>query len=88
MPERLVEELRNELESRGLVRDVRDETNRDVSVLMRIENGTATPLSASGLAQCFKSAHEVYAATMDLDDAKQFRKASQTGSGTPMEPTR
>ena len=76
VPDRLVEELQDELESNGLVGDVRDESNRDVSILMRVEDGAATPLSASGLAKGTKAVLERCAATMGPEDAKQLRKAS------------
>ena len=76
MPERLVVELQDELESHGLVGDVRNESNQDVAILMRMEGGTVTPLSDSGLAKGVKVTFERCAATMSVEDAKQLRKAS------------
>ena len=76
VPDRLVDELQDELEGQGLEADVRHESNRDVSILMRIEAGAATPLSASGLAKGIKAVLERCASTMSDDDAKQLRKAS------------
>ena len=76
VPARLVDELQGELQSHGLVGDVRHESNRDLSILMRVESGTARPLSASGLAKGIKAVLERCSATMSADDAKQLRKAS------------
>ena len=76
VPDHLVNELQDELGSQGLEADVRHESNRDVSILLRIEAGAATPLSASGLAKGIKAVLERCASTMDADDAKQLRKAS------------
>jgi integrase len=76
VPERLVDELQDELESHGLVGDLRHESNRDLSILMRVESGAAQPLSASGLAKGIKAVLERCAVTMSDDDAQQLRKAS------------
>ena len=76
VPTRLVEELQDELEQNGLEADVRDESNRDVAILTRFECGMATPWSASGLAKGIKQVLERCAATMEIEDAKQLRKAS------------
>jgi len=76
VPSHLVVELRDELERHGLVGDVRDPSNRDVSILMRVDGGTALPLSASGLAKGIKAVLERCAAVMSDDDTQQLRKAS------------
>jgi len=76
VPTRLVEELQDELERSGLEVDVRHESNREVAILTRFEAGVATPWSSSGLAKGIKEVLERCAATMDIDDAKQLRKAS------------
>ena len=76
VPTRLVEELQDELAQNGLEADVRHESNRDLAILMRIESGAAVPWSHSGLAKGIKSVLERCASTMDMDDAKQLRKAS------------
>ena len=76
VPDRLVDELQVELERQGLNVDVRHESNRDVSILTRLEGGAATPLSASGLAKGIKAVLERFASTMSSEDAKQLRKAS------------
>ena len=76
VPDRLVDELQDELESKGLEPDVRHESNQGVSILMRLSAGTATPLSASGLAKGIKAVLERCASTMSDEDAKQLRKAS------------
>ena len=76
VPDRLVDELHDELEGQGLEPDVRHESNRDVSILTRLEAGSATPLSASGLAKGIKAVLERCASTMSVEDAKQLRKAS------------
>ena len=76
VPSRLVEELQDELEQNGLEAHVRHESNQDVAILMRLEGGLAKPWSASGLAKGIKDVLERCAATMDIEDAKQLRKAS------------
>ena len=76
VPDRLVGELQAELESQRLESDVRHESNKNVSILMRLEAGSATPLSASGLAKGIKAMLERCASTMSDEDAKQLRKAS------------
>ena len=76
VPQRLVDELQLELERHGLEPDVRHEANRDVAILTRFEGGVARPLSASGLAKGMKALLEACAADMELEDAKQLRKAS------------
>jgi integrase len=76
VPSRLVDELQDELESQGLVGDVRHESNKDVSILMRVESGAARPLSSSGLAKGIKAALERCAGTMTDEDAQQLRRAS------------
>jgi len=76
VPDRLVDELQDELESQGLEPDVRHESSKDVSILMRVEAGAATPLSASGLAKGVKAVLERCASTMSDEDSKQLRKAS------------
>lgn len=76
VPARLVDELEGELEGHCLEADVRHESNRDVSILMRVEKGAAQPLSASGLAKGVKVVLAQCAATMNADDAEQLRKAS------------
>lgn len=73
---RLVEDLQDELDRKGLAADVRHEANRDVAILTRFESGVATPWSASGLAKGIKEVLERCAAAMDVEDAKQLRKAS------------
>ena len=45
------EELQEELDRDGLEADVTDESNQDVSVLVRFEEGQAQPWSMSGLAK-------------------------------------
>jgi len=72
----MVEELQDELEQNALDAHVRLESNRDVAILTRFEAGVATPWSASGLAKGIKEVLERCAATMDIEDAKQLRKAS------------
>jgi site-specific recombinase XerC len=47
VPGLLVEELEEELERGGLEANVSAESNRDVSILTRFENGAATPLLCS-----------------------------------------
>lgn len=76
VPDRLVDELQDELERHGLEGNVTDESNRDVAILTRFESGAATPLSASGLAKGIKAVLTHCAATMDEEDAKQLRRAS------------
>jgi len=76
VPARLVEELQNELDRNGLEAAVRHESNRDVAILARFEGGVATPCSASRLANGIKEVLERCAETMDIEDAKQLRKAS------------
>jgi len=76
VPARLVEELQNELDRNGLEAAVRHESNRDVAILARFEGGVATPWSASRLANGIKEVLERCAETMDIEDAKQLRKAS------------
>ena len=76
VPDRLIEELQDELERHGLDGRVTDESNRDVSIVTRFESGAATPLSASGLAKGIKSVLAHCASTMSDEDAKQLRKAS------------
>jgi len=76
VPARLVEELQDELDRNGLEADVRHESNREVAILTRFEGGVATPWSASGLAKGIKEVLESCAETMDIEDAKQLRKAS------------
>ena len=76
VPTRLVEELQDELEQNGLDADARHESNRDVAILNRVQGGVVTPWSASGLAKGIKDVLDRCAATMEIDDAKQLRKAS------------
>ena len=76
VPDRLVNELQEELGRQGLDVDVRHDSNRDVSILTRLEGGAATPLSASGLAKGIKAVLERCASTMSNEDAMQLRKAS------------
>jgi hypothetical protein len=64
------------LDRGGLDPNVCAESNRDVSILTRIEDGVATPLSASGLAKGVKIVLHSVAATMSEDDAEQLRQAS------------
>jgi hypothetical protein len=72
-PIRLADQLRAR---DGLEADVRPESNRDVAILTRFEGGVATPWSASGLAKGIKEVLERCAASMDIEDAEQLRKAS------------
>ena len=76
VPDRLVQELQLELEQNGLEADVGHESNVDVAILTRFEGGVATPWSSSGLAKGIKGVLEWCASTMDVEDAKQLRKAS------------
>ena len=73
---RLVEELQDELEQNGLEDDVCHESNRDVAILTRFEGGVATPWSASGLAKGIKEVLGRCAASLEIENAKQLRKAS------------
>lgn len=76
VPMSLVEELRDELGRHGLREDVAAETNQDVPVLVRFDDEKAQPWSMSGLAKGIKALLAEIAAELDLDDAKQLRKAS------------
>ncbi len=76
VPASLVEELRDELDRNGLEADVAAESNQDVSVLVRFEEGRAQPWSMSGLAKGIKSLLTSLAAELEPEDAKQLRKAS------------
>jgi len=76
VPVSLVEELQEDLDRNGLAADVTAESNQDVSVLMRFEEGTAQPWSMSGLAKGIKALLARIAAELDPEDAKQLRKAS------------
>ena len=51
-------ELQEELKGQELEPDVRHESNRNVWILIRLEAGAATPLSASGLAKRIKAVLE------------------------------
>ncbi len=76
VPVSLVEELQKELDRHGLAGDVTAESNQDVSVLVRFEEGAAQPWSMSGLAKGIKALLADIASELAPDDAKQFRKAS------------
>ena len=76
VPVSLVEELRDELGRHGLRGDVAAETNQDVPVLVRFDDGKAQPWSMPGLAKGIKALLAEIAAELDPDDAKQLRKAS------------
>ena len=76
VPHRLVDELQDEFKGQRLEPDVQHESNRNVWSLIRLEAGTATPWSASGLANGIKTVLERSAAKMSDEDAKQLRKAS------------
>lgn len=76
VPMSLVEELQDDLERHGLEANVTAESNQDVSVLVRFEEGRAQPWSMSGLAKGIKALLAEIAAELEPDDAKQLRKAS------------
>ena len=76
VPVSLVEELQEELDRHGLAADVTAESNQDVSVLVRFEEGAAQPWSMSGLAKGTKALLADIASELEPDDAKQLRKAS------------
>ena len=76
VPTSLVEELQEELDRHGLEPDVQAESNRDVAVLVRFEEGHAQPWSMSGLAKGIKVLLTEIATDLEPDDAKQLRKAS------------
>ena len=76
VPVSLVEELEEELDRHGLEADGTVESNQDVSVLVRFEDGSAQPWSMSGLAKGIKVLLAEIAAELEADDARQLRKAS------------
>src|SRR6478736_2203765 len=76
VPTRLVDELQDELDRNGLAPDMRHESNHGVAILTRFKGGVATLWSASGLAKGIKEVLERCAATMDIEDAQQLRRAS------------
>jgi len=76
VPVSLVDELQEDLERNGLAADVMAESNQDVSVLMRFEEGTAQPWSMSWLAKGIKALLAQIATDIDPEDAKQLRRAS------------
>ncbi|MEO8924438.1 MAG: site-specific integrase [Caldimonas sp.] len=65
-----------ELERHGLEPDVKTESNQDISVLVRFEEGQAQPWSMSGLAKGIKALLTDIATDLEPEDAKQLRKAS------------
>jgi integrase len=76
VPASLVEELQEELERHGLEPGVQAESNQDISILVRFEEGHAQPWSMSGLAKGIKALLTDIATDLEPDDAKQLRKAS------------
>ena len=76
VPVSLVDELQDELQRHGLAGDVTAESNQDVSVLVRFDEGHAQPWSMSGLAKGIKVLLAQVAANLDPEDVKQLRKAS------------
>lgn len=76
VPASLVEELQEQLDRHGLDADVQAESNQDISVLVRFEEGHAQPWSMSGLAKGIKVLLADIATDLEPDDAKQLRKAS------------
>ncbi len=76
VPASLVEELQKELDRHGLAGDVTAESNQDVSVLVRFEEGAAQPWSKSGLAKGIKALLADIASELEPDDGRQLRKAS------------
>lgn len=76
VPDRLMQELQDELRNHALSSNVLDESNRELAILCRIVDGEPRAISGSGVSKAIKAELARCASTMDEKDAQQLRRAS------------